>query len=96
MNFISKLVSVDEALIFGDHNIHFDNPEDWLRTAFVSALDSAGVIQNIIGPTHHGGHTLDLALTFRLSIENIVAFPQSEDHLLLLFKMCLNYNYIYI
>lgn len=41
-------------------------------------LNSAGVSQNIIGPTLYVGHTLDVMLTFGLNIENIVTLPQPE------------------
>uniref|UniRef100_A0AAQ6IK29 Endonuclease/exonuclease/phosphatase domain-containing protein n=1 Tax=Anabas testudineus TaxID=64144 RepID=A0AAQ6IK29_ANATE len=49
-DFLSNLVvSVDKALIAGDFNIHFENPEDPLRTAFMSILDSLGVDQCVVG-----------------------------------------------
>ncbi|XP_053481003.1 uncharacterized protein LOC128607830 [Ictalurus furcatus] len=95
-DFVSNLVvSVDKALIVGDFNIHFDNLEDPLRIAVVSILDSVGINQNVIGPTHNGGHTLDLILTYGLSIENIVIFPQSEvvsDHYLISFIIHIDHN----
>ncbi|XP_060770970.1 uncharacterized protein LOC132881920 [Neoarius graeffei] len=95
-DFISDLViSLDKALVVGDFNIHFDNPEDPLKTAFVSILDSGGINQNVIGLTHNGGHTLDLILTFRLNVDNVVILPQSEvisDHYLISFKLCLSNN----
>lgn len=46
----------------GEFNNHFDYPEDPLRTALMSILESVGVNQNITGPTHNGSHTLDLIL----------------------------------
>ena len=95
-DFISNLViSLDKALIVGDFNIHFDNPQDPLRTAFVSILDSVGINQTVIGPTHNGGHTLDLILTLGLNVGSIVTFPQSEaisDHYLISFKIFLSNN----
>ncbi|XP_053535190.1 uncharacterized protein LOC108267429 isoform X1 [Ictalurus punctatus] len=95
-DFVSNLVvSVDKALIVGDFNIHFDNLEDPLRIAVVSILDSVGINQNVIGPTHNGGHTLDLILTYGLSIENIIIFPQSEvvsDHYLISFIIRIDHN----
>ncbi|XP_058263764.1 uncharacterized protein LOC131364606 [Hemibagrus wyckioides] len=95
-DFTSNLVVyLDKALIVGDFNIHFDKPEDPLRTAGVSILDSLGVNQNVIGPTHNGGHTLDLIFTFGLNIENRVTLPQSEaisDHYLVSFRMRLSHE----
>uniref|UniRef100_A0AAY4DRN7 Reverse transcriptase domain-containing protein n=1 Tax=Denticeps clupeoides TaxID=299321 RepID=A0AAY4DRN7_9TELE len=95
-DFVSNLVvSVDKALIVGDINIHCDKLEDSLRTAFLSLLDSVGVNQHVTGPTHEGGHTLDLVLTFGLNIEDIVTLPQSEmvsDHFLIAFKICIKHN----
>lgn len=64
------VVSVDKAVIVGEINIPFDNLQDPLRITFMSILDSVVVNQNIIGPTHYGGHTLDLILTLGLNIEN--------------------------
>ncbi|KAI5086287.1 hypothetical protein C0J45_1051, partial [Silurus meridionalis] len=94
-DFITNLAtSLDKALIVGDFNIHFDNQEDSLRAAVVSILDSVGINQNVIGPTHSGGHTLDLLLTFGLKIKNLVIIPQSEaisDHYLISFKICLSH-----
>ncbi|KAF4078917.1 hypothetical protein AMELA_G00187270 [Ameiurus melas] len=95
-DFVSNLVvSVNKALIVGDFNIHFDSLEDPLRTAVVSILDSVGINQNVIGPTHSGGHTLDLILTYGLSIENIEIIPQSEvisDHHIISFIIRMDYN----
>ncbi|KAI5086833.1 hypothetical protein C0J45_23232, partial [Silurus meridionalis] len=89
-----RATSLDKALIVGDFNIHFDNQEDSLRAAVVSILDSVGINQNVMGPTHSGGHTLDLLLTFGLKIKNLVIIPQSEaisDHYLISFKICLSH-----
>lgn len=44
----------------------------------MSIQASVEVNQNIKGPTHNGVHTLDLIQTFRLNIENIVTFSESE------------------
>lgn len=44
-DFVSHLVvSVNKAVIVGDFNSHFDNPQDPLRTAFVSILDKYKLI----------------------------------------------------
>lgn len=40
-------VSVEKATIIEDLNIHFDNPQDPLRAAFVSILDSVGLHDNL-------------------------------------------------
>lgn len=66
------------------------NPEDALRSAFMSILYSV-MNQCIAGPTHKADHTQDLILSFVLKTEHIVTFPQSEvisDHYLILFKVC--------
>lgn len=70
-DFLSDLlVYVEKAVIVGEFNFHFDNPQDRLRTVFASILVSVGVNQDIIRLTHYCGHTLDIILTFGLNIEN--------------------------
>ena len=47
----------------GDFNVHFDVPCKWDVRRFCTILDSSGLKQHIIGPTHICGHTLDLVIT---------------------------------
>lgn len=50
----------------------------------------------MIGHTYDGGYTLDLVLSARLSVENVVTLLQSETtlkHYLITFYMCFSYMY---
>uniref|UniRef100_A0A3Q1J4G7 Reverse transcriptase domain-containing protein n=2 Tax=Anabas testudineus TaxID=64144 RepID=A0A3Q1J4G7_ANATE len=57
----------------------------------MSILDSLGVDQCVVGPTHKAGHTLDLIISFGLSIRNLLTLPMSEvisDHYLVSTTVC--------
>lgn len=63
--------------------------KEHVKTAFESILESVGANQNVIGITRNGGHTLDLGLTFRIVLENIDVFSQSDfsDYYLISLKI---------
>ena len=70
--FLSELVlKTDQIIIAGDFNIHVDVANDSLSSAFKSIIDSIGFTQHVNQPTHCLNHTLDLALTYGIDIENI-------------------------
>ncbi len=73
------MVNVDKALIVGDFNIHVDNTNDALGLAFTDLINSFGVKQNVIGPTHHFNHTLDLIISHGIDLTDIDIVPQSDD-----------------
>ena len=54
------VVNTEKILIVGDFNIHMDNKNDSLRSAFLSITDSIGFSQLVDLPTHCCNHTLDL------------------------------------
>ena len=61
----------------------------------MSILDSVGVNQCVVGPTHKACHTLDLIIFFGLSIRNLFTIPLSEvisDHYLVSIQVCHNNN----
>ena len=79
-DFLSNLlVNVDKAIIVGDFNIHVDNTNDALGTAFTDLLNSFGVTQNVSGPTHRLNHTLDLIISYGTNPTDIDIVPQSDD-----------------
>ena len=51
-----------KVMIFGDFNLHMDNPSLSNVTQFTEIISSAGFYQYVHGPTHKHGHTLDLVL----------------------------------
>ncbi len=73
------MVNVDKALIVGDFNIHVDNTNDALGLAFTDLINSFGVKQNVIGPTHCFNHTLDLIISHGIDLTDIDIVPQSDD-----------------
>lgn len=74
--FQSNIVpTVDKLLILGDFNIHVCCPSHHLVKEFLQLIDSFDLIQHINGPTHEHGHTIDLVLTYGLSVCNIDIKP---------------------
>ena len=68
-DFLANLVvNTEKILILGDFNIHMDNENDSLRSAFLSITDSIGFSQLVDLPTHCCYHTLDLVLTYGTEI----------------------------
>ncbi len=79
-DFLSDLlVNVDKAVIVGDFNIHVDNTNDALGLAFTDLINSFGVKQNVIGPTHFFNHTPDLIISYGIDLTDIDIVPQSDD-----------------
>ncbi len=56
------MLSTDKVLIVGDFNIHVDNENNALGSAFLDILNSIGVRQHVSGPTHCRNHALNLIL----------------------------------
>ena len=59
----SVVLSKQNLLISGHFNIHVDNIHDSDAIKFSDLLESFGLKQHVTGPTHKGGHTLDLIVT---------------------------------
>ncbi len=79
-DFLSDLlVNADKALIVGDFNIHVDNTNDALGLAFTDLINSFGVKQNVIGPTHHFNHTLYLIISHGIDLTDIDIVLQNDD-----------------
>ena len=57
------LTSNDNLLICRDFNIYVKISTDCDAKNFLDLLLSANLCQNVTGPTHIGGHTLDLLIT---------------------------------
>ncbi len=89
--FLSSLVlKTDRVMVIGDFNIHVDNVNDSLGSAFISLLDSVGFCQCVHEPTHYFNHTLDLVLTYGIEIDHLTVFPHVpllSDHYLITFEL---------
>lgn len=58
----------NRILITGDFNLHVDNTSDPVSREFLNLLNCLDFKQHITQPTHSRGHTLDLVITYGLSI----------------------------
>ena len=59
----SIVMSSQPLLIAVDFNIHVDVPNDPNRVSLLELLESMGLQQHVVTPTHESGHTLDLIIT---------------------------------
>ena len=48
------------TIISGDCDVHVDDLNDIMAPRFIDLLDTVGLEQHVVGPTHVHGHTLDL------------------------------------
>ena len=89
--FYTELITVLESLalyncqvvITDDFNIHVDDVDDDNGIRFNSLIESLSLKQLVQGPTHIGGHTLDLVITRANNIlPTVIAvdLPQISDH----------------
>lgn len=77
----------DQVLIVGDFNIHVCCSEKPLVKDFLDVLDSFNLSQSVRGPTQERGHTLDLVLSYGLSIFNLeICDAVFSDHMPVLFN----------
>ena len=93
--FISLLEDIDannsDFIVAGDFNIHMDNPHSPDTQNFTQILADFGLRSHTSGPTHIGGHTLDLVITRQDSdlIKNVDTDDIISDHLMLCFTLSL-------
>ena len=95
--FFTELTLVLEALavyscdvvLTGDFNIHVDDASDLHAWRLGDVLQSFGLDQSVVGPTHVGGRTLDLVITRsdRPRPTVVVDLPQVSDHSLVRFQL---------
>ena len=73
-------------LVLGDFNIHAEVEVSGLALEFLETMASLDMSQYVNGPTHMGGHTLDLVFSteqreFDLMVTDLVSVPLSwSDH----------------
>ena len=88
--FLSSLViKTDNIIVLGDFNIHMDDANNSLASAFQSLIEHIGFFQHVNAPTHKGSHTIDLVLTYGAQIEQLAILPQCPsltDHSLITLK----------
>lgn len=80
------LPKYDKLLICGDFNVHVCCPSDQLATDFQTLLTTFNLIQSVDKPTYHLGHTLDLIISFGLSISlKEISETAISDHFPIIF-----------
>jgi hypothetical protein len=84
-----SLVLSPDVVLTGDFNIHVDDPTDTHAARLGDIFQSFGLVQSVVGPTHVGGHTLDLVVTRsdRPPPAVVVDLPQVSDHSLVKFQL---------
>ena len=77
--------------IAGDFNIHIDNAENKITKEMITVLNTFDLIQHVHGPTHKGGHTLDLIISRGLNISSIVIKDVAlSDHFCIFFDILIS------
>ena len=90
-DYVESIVLCSEVLvILGDFNIHLDDSGDCDSIKLLDLIESFGLKQHVVEPTHILGHTLDLVIT-RQSDEIIKVLPRVDrfisDHGAVLFRL---------
>uniref|UniRef100_A0AAZ1XJ66 Reverse transcriptase domain-containing protein n=1 Tax=Oreochromis aureus TaxID=47969 RepID=A0AAZ1XJ66_OREAU len=78
----------DQILLLGDFNIHVCCPGKPLAKDFLALVNSFNFVQSVSGATEERGHTLDLVLSYGLSVCNVrVEDAVFSDHMPILFDI---------
>ena len=56
-------VTPERVALFGDFNVHMDEPGKYDTKKLANILKNTGFHQHVVGPTHKSGHTLDLVIS---------------------------------
>lgn len=84
------LTKYDHIILLGDLNIHVCCAANALAKDFLNLMSSLNFVQWVKGPTHCLGHTLDLILTYGLSLADVEFCDTSfSDHIPVLFTTLL-------
>ena len=78
-------ISKGELVLVGDLNVHLDVDEDPDTRKFVPLIDSLGLTQSVVGPTHRCGHTPDVVITREVEnlVKDIRVLDMISDHCLI-------------
>jgi len=90
-DFVAELtITYDHFLIAGDMNVHVCCKSNQLAKDFLEMTDSFNLTQWVVGASHEKGHTLDIVLSFGLTV-NIEEICNSgiSDHFAILFSVTL-------
>ena len=68
------LISYMNVIIYGDFNLHINNPSDKEAQSFIDTMEAFGLKQHVSYQTHHDGNILDLIFTETIRQFNIRTF----------------------
>jgi len=78
----------DKLLILGDFNVHVCCTTDPLAKEFITLINAFDLDQHVNVPTHHGGHILDLVLSYGISLFDLEIVDNGfSDHKCVLFSI---------
>ena len=87
----SYTVTLNNFLIIGDINLHFDNPNETYCKRFIDLLEVRNLTQLIFEPTHKAGHILDWLITRNEKHDSIMKIRVKDlcisDHFLITFTI---------
>ncbi len=85
------MMKYDRLVILGDFNIHICCSSNGLAREFLNLIDSFNLVQSVTGPTHKLGHTLDLVLSYGLTVCDFEIMETGfSDHKSVVFNMSLS------
>jgi exonuclease III len=75
-------ISKGELDVVGDLNLHLDVLDDPDTRKFNQLMESLGLIQSVVGPTHIGGHTLDVVISREMDslVKSARILDRISDH----------------
>ena len=85
----SITLTPEPLIITSDFNIHVNNTNDSDACEFLELVASRGLKQHVIGPTHEGGHTLDLVITRQYDKLAAIITPIISSKTVLISENCL-------
>ena len=74
-----------DLLIVGDLNVHLDVPENPETRRLMAIIESLGLVQHAVGPTHNHVHTLNVALSHDSddTLKDVKVLDRISDHSLI-------------
>ncbi len=85
------MMKYDRLVILGDFNIHICCSSNGLAREFLNLIDAFNLVQSVTGPTHKLGHTLDLVLSYGLTVCDFeIMETVFSDHKSVVFNMSLS------
>ncbi len=68
-----KISTSASLLILGDFNFHIEDNTNYEAGCFKHLLESFCLHEHVSGPTHKGGHTLDIISHLHITLPNIIS-----------------------